>query len=64
MDAATVGKLFKIDEKRDNISTDGKKGTGLGLILSQELAEKNGGVISVESEPGKGASFFLKLPSA
>ena len=38
-------------------------GTGLGLSLSQSLAKKHGGFISVESEYGNGCLFTLKLPA-
>ena len=38
------------------------KGTGLGLPLSRKLAQLLGGEILVESEPGKGSSFSLRLP--
>lgn len=37
-------------------------GTGIGLALSQELTKMMGGKIWVESEFGKGSTFFLKLP--
>jgi signal transduction histidine kinase len=39
------------------------RGIGLGLVISQKLAEANGGQIEVESEPGRGATFRLFLPS-
>jgi signal transduction histidine kinase/ligand-binding sensor domain-containing protein/DNA-binding NarL/FixJ family response regulator len=39
-------------------------GSGLGLSLSQSLANKQGGLISVKSEHGKGCFFTLKIPLA
>ena len=38
------------------------KGTGLGLNISYKVIEKHKGKIFVESEPGKGTSFFIQLP--
>jgi two-component system NtrC family sensor kinase len=38
------------------------KGTGLGLTISYDMVRKNGGEISVESEPGKGTTFTITLP--
>lgn len=40
------------------------KGTGLGLSLSRSLAERDGGMMGVESEPGEGSIFWVDLPAA
>jgi len=58
----TLPKLFRIDEKTRTQGTAEERGTGLGLILSRELVEKNGGKIWVESELHKGSQFCFTLP--
>ncbi|MCP4395878.1 MAG: response regulator [bacterium] len=55
-------KLFRIDMQYRRSGTDGESGTGLGLILCQELVHKNGGKIWVESEFGTGTIFRFTLP--
>jgi signal transduction histidine kinase len=39
-----------------------KAGAGLGLFIARSIAEAHGGTLEVESEPGAGASFLLRLP--
>lgn len=44
--------------------TDGEKGSGLGLILCRQFAERNNGVIKLESILDQGTTFTIILPSA
>ena len=53
--------LFRIDEQFRRDGTANEKGTGIGLILCKEFAEKNGGVLWVESEEGKGSRFSITV---
>jgi signal transduction histidine kinase len=40
------------------------RGIGLGLVVVKNLAQANGGSVAVRSEPGKGTTFTLTLPTA
>jgi two-component system sensor histidine kinase/response regulator len=44
--------------------TSGESGTGLGLMLCREFAIRNGGELLIESQPGKGSVFTVKLPAS
>ena len=55
-------KLFRIDEDISSAGTLNEKGTGLGLIICKEFAEKHGGTIKVESREGKGTAFVVYIP--
>lgn len=58
-----VPNIFKIEYNRSTKGTDGEQGTGLGLVLCKEFVEKNKGKIWIESELGKGTTFYFKLPA-
>lgn len=57
-------KLFRYDQHFMSKGTAGEAGTGLGLILCKDFAEKNGGTIHVESSTDKGSTFVFTLPLA
>lgn len=59
--AADVDRIFE-PFYRVHADAAGPDGTGLGLALARSLAERSGGRLTVESEPGVGSRFRLSLP--
>jgi signal transduction histidine kinase len=57
-----IGRLFDPFEKKKSSKTGGEKSTGLGLTISRQVVTRHGGKIWVESEAGKGSTFFVALP--
>ncbi len=57
MDDDTKEKLFS-----RFFSSKGRKGTGLGLFISHQIVGQHGGKIVVNSSPGKGSSFSIRIP--
>jgi signal transduction histidine kinase len=57
-----LDKVFSKFEQFGKPALGVEKGTGLGLSISKEIVERHGGKIGVESELGKGATFFFTLP--
>jgi len=55
-------KLFGPFQRLEDSRLDGVKGVGLGLLVCRRLVEAHGGRIWVESEPGRGSTFFFTLP--
>ena len=59
-----LGSIFEPFVQLEPALTRTTDGAGLGLAISRELARGMGGELGVSSEPGKGSTFTVELPSA
>jgi signal transduction histidine kinase len=61
LSAAKIQKLLHSYESITRRGTEKEKGTGLGLLISKDFIEKNGGSLSIQREPGKGSCFSFSI---
>ena len=57
-----MGKLFQEFSQASSTTASKYAGTGLGLAISKRFCQMMGGDITVESEPGRGSTFTIRLP--
>lgn len=62
MDERTIATLFQSFTQGDSSIARRFGGTGLGLAICRNLLDLMGGTITVESEPGRGSTFRVRIP--
>jgi signal transduction histidine kinase len=59
---AEHARIFEKFYRVGRSETQGRRGSGVGLALVRHIAEAHGGSVSVQSAPGQGSRFTLRLP--
>jgi len=59
---AEQARIFEKFYRVGRSETQGRRGSGVGLALVRHIAQAHGGDVTVESAPGEGSRFALRLP--
>jgi len=62
MNPEMIDNLFRLDVQTNRKGTEDEPSSGLGLLLCKEFIEKHSGKLWVESEEGKGSTFYFCIP--
>ncbi|NKY20249.1 HAMP domain-containing histidine kinase [Tsukamurella spumae] len=62
MDPAEAARVFERFYRTDSSRSRGSGGAGLGLSIVQSIVVRHGGTVTVETAPGQGATFTVRLP--
>jgi PAS domain S-box-containing protein len=62
LDDAAKARLFQPFSQADSSTTRKYGGSGLGLSISRRLVEAMGGEIGLDSQPGEGSNFWVRIP--
>ena len=64
MTAEQAAHVFERFYRADDARSRSRGGTGLGLAIAASLTAAHGGAITLDTQPGHGAAFHLRLPAA